>query len=144
MMRPSIPTRISRALNSHTSLSLGPSHLLLLPPPPLQYQNRWFCTPTTTTKFTSLLSFLKNYYRIPQIHWHKAYAIPSTSKWTFNEFQFFKLHYYQVTDPSLLNACFCDNADLTTRAKDLLSMDLDTADIIEGNISLLTRKLLLI
>jgi hypothetical protein len=59
--------------------------------------------------------------------------IPSTRKWTIDEFGFFKLHYYPVTDLHLWHNYLCDDAPLTTTAQEVINMALGFDDILAGN-----------
>jgi hypothetical protein len=59
-------------------------------------------------------------------------SIPSTRYWTQKELEFFRLHYFQVTDPAHLNTVFCEQVPLTAEASDISQLKLTTAEIIEG------------
>jgi hypothetical protein len=59
----------------------------------------------------------------------KEPIIPPTGEWTQHETEFFRLHYFQVTD---WRAYFCEDvAPMPERVKDIATLQLDAAAVIE-------------
>jgi hypothetical protein len=101
-------------------------------------RRRWYCVPAVpVAPLSSLLKNIDKGWIPPNKNSAtkrdlKAQPIPSTRKWTINEVEFCKLHYYQVTDTSLLTHVFCNHVPLTTLANDIVEMNLPYSSIVEG------------
>lgn len=127
-------TRLRAPSSLHPRTFLAPpSHL------PLNCPCRYLCTPTNKPSFASLVGNIESGWTPPKnLKNQELYPIPPTSEWTLKELEFFRLHYYQVTDQPILNTIFCDNAPLTPEAEDIINMPLLYPAIVEGMLHLIS------